>query len=218
MLPFRTDLHSVLSLSDMYSGFPVSPRSASASASSRLIAGDILLPAIHSPDVKQTCILHSYWGRETLQVSLLGKEQKNTTARNSETFAAAINWLQLHTQRYKTCTPHYKITNTLNTLHEVLAAAAKLWVRPLFVYPAPNISVLFCIGDLNLWPRQWHQNRFKLLSICLQSQCNAIITCFHGPGHIWLALLKKEKKITQGAFFLSSLSVFYFSIWLIFLK
>lgn len=61
-------------------------------------------------------------------------------------------------------------------------------------------------GNLNLWPRQWHQNRFKLLSICLQSQCNAIITCFHGPrSH--LACITKEKKLfyTRCIFFLSSL-------------
>lgn len=55
--------------------------------------------------------------------------------------------------------------------------------------------------NLYLWPWQWHKNRFKPCSICLQSQCNVIITCFHGPARIWLALKKKKKKITQGAFF-----------------
>ena len=75
--------------------------------------------------------------------------------------------------------------------------------------------------NLYLWPRQWHKNKFKPFSICLQSQCNAIITCFHGPGHIWLALPKKKKdrkkkkkikKITQGAFFPLRLLCVYFAL------
>lgn len=83
--------------------------------------------------------------------------------------------------------------------------------------------------NLYLWPRQWHKNKFKPFSICLQSQCNAIITCFHGPGHIWLALPKKKKdrkkkeenkKNYTRCIFSSSLvvCVLCFNIWLIFLK
>ena len=57
--------------------------------------------------------------------------------------------------------------------------------------------------NLYLWPQQWHQNRFKPFPICLQSGCNAIITCFHGPR----SHLDRIKKITQGAHFLPSLCV-----------
>ena len=62
------------------------------------------------------------------------------------------------------------------------------------VYTPPEVAVALFIQKRNLylWPWQWHKNRFKPFSICLQSQCNAIITCFHGPGHIWLALQKKK--------------------------
>jgi len=90
-------------------------------------------------------------------------------------------------------------------------------LRPLFVYTAPKVAVMLFIQNefhhrekknLYLWSRQWHKNRFELLSICLQSQCNAIITCFHGPGHIWLALQKKKKKNhTRYVFFSSFLIV-----------
>lgn len=53
---------------DTYGGGPLSPRTAPAAASSVLIAGDVLLPAGHSPDVKQTCVLHVYRGVDTRQV------------------------------------------------------------------------------------------------------------------------------------------------------
>lgn len=125
----------------------------------------------------------------------------------------------------------FLVTMTMTFFFLVLMERFNPSDRPLLlVYTTPKVAVVLFIQksfhqrkkrNLYLWPRQWHKNRFKPFSICLQSQCNAIITCFHGPGHIWLALQKKKKKIeiTQGAFFLPSLcALLYFSIWLIFLK
>ncbi len=47
--------------------------------------------------------------------------------------------------------------------------------------PFSSEGTIFRGKNNYLQPQWWYRNRFKPLSICVQSQANAIITCFHVP-------------------------------------
>lgn len=206
-LPFSTGLHSVLSLSETGPtrtvAFPCLPRTAPASASSRLIAGDVLLPAIYPPDVKQTCALYTHSQRKTLYVCW-GNSQETPKLK-------AVRLLLYQSTDNYICTPQCNlwihIYDRSMKCYQLLPNNERgllVFTQHLkfFYYLYRNYFIGGGGKNLNLWPRQWHPNRFKLLSICLQSQCNAIITCFHGPrSH--LACITKEKKLfyTRCIFF-----------------
>lgn len=208
-LPFSTGLHSVLSLSE--------------TGPTRTVAFPCLPGQLQHP-LHQGWLLETFFSQQYIHL-MWSRPAPCSLTHRGKLFMSAGETVQKHqsprqwgfccTNQLITTYAHHSVTYgyTYTMLSMKCYQLLPNNERGLLVF-TQHLKFFYYlyrnyfIGEgknLNLWPRQWHQNRFKLLSICLQSQCNAIITCFHGPRSHLACITKEKIFFTQGAFFLSSL-------------